>query len=256
MSDFLPICEEAARVGGEVLREWAGRIAAREKAPADLVTEADFASQEAIRKFLASRHPEHDFLGEEGEQEQPRSSPYRWIVDPLDGTTNYVHGLPNYGVSVALEKDGEIIAGVVFDPNFDECFAATAGGGAFLNGEHLQVSGVTNLSEALVAVSFAPKVRPNAPEIEHFLQVLPLCQAVRRMGSAALNLSYIAAGRLDGYWATTTHLWDVAAGMLILREAGGLFTGFQGEPFDPDRPSFIAAATSPLHAELRAALHP
>jgi len=250
MREFMEACEAAARAGGDVLQAWAGKIAAREKAPSDLVTEADVASQQKIRQFLTATFPDHDFLGEEGPRDEVRRSRFRWIVDPLDGTTNYVHGLPNYAVSIALEEDGRIVVGTVFDPVSGECFNVQRGAGAFLNGKRLEVSRVTELRQALLAASFAPGVKSTDPEIGDFLRILPRCQAVRRMGSAALNLCYVAAGRLDGYWATTTHLWDIAAGMLLVEEAGGVFTAFDGGPFDTSRADFVAASTPALHDQL------
>ncbi|MEK6236165.1 MAG: inositol monophosphatase [Planctomycetales bacterium] len=250
MSDLLEAAEEAARIGGEVLLRWAGKIAAREKAPADLVTEADLESQEKIREYLLGRFPDHDFLGEEGAPAEIRNSEFRWVVDPLDGTLNYVHGLANYSVSIALQQENRMIVGVVCDPLTGECFRAEENQGAFLNNQPLKTSGVDQLSQALVAASFAPQIQPGLPEVDAFLRVLFACQGLRRMGSAALNLCYVASGRMDGYWATSTHLWDVAAGMLILREAGGIFTAFDGQPFDLEKPNFIASANAPLHGQL------
>jgi myo-inositol-1(or 4)-monophosphatase len=251
MSEYLEVCEKAARLGGKVLLDWAGRFATREKAPADLVTDADLASQEAIRKFLLGTYPTHDFLGEEGGVSPKVASPYRWIVDPLDGTTNYVHQFPNYCVSIALEHAGEMLVGVVFDPTTNECYKASRGGGAWLNDKRLSVSAIDDVSKALVAVSFPNKVTKGSPDIDDFVEVLIAAQATRRLGSAALNLCYLAAGRFDGYWATNTKIWDVAAALLIVREAGGLFTDIDGAPFRPDRPSFLSASTKRLHDQLR-----
>jgi myo-inositol-1(or 4)-monophosphatase len=253
MADFITICEKAARAGGQVLLDWRGRFGVREKGPADLVTEADLAAQQTIREILLGEFPDHRFLGEEGESGSDRSesaSPYRWIVDPLDGTTNYVHQFPIYSVSVALEKAGEVIAGTVLNPVERQCFTAVAGGGAFLNGQPLQVSDVTNLGDALVAVSFGTKPARDSEEVERFLRVLPCCQAIRRFGSAALNLCYLAAGMIDAYWGTKTKAWDIAAGVLLIREAGGVVTGIEGEPFQLEVPRFAAAASQSLHREL------
>jgi len=250
MKDFLEACEHAARMGGKILLDWAGRFATREKAPADLVTDADLASQEAIRKYLLAVYPNHDFLGEEGGGSHKPGSPYRWVVDPLDGTTNYVHQFPNYCVSIALEHEGQPIVGVVFDPCSGECYRATRGGGAFLNGKRLAVSTVDDISKSMIAASFPTKVTKGSPDIDDFVEVLIAAQSVRRLGSAALNLCYVAAGRFDGYWATNTKLWDVAAAMLIVREAGGLFTDIDGQPFRSEHPSFLAASTPRLHGQL------
>lgn len=252
MHEYFTVCEQAARMGGRVLLDWQGRINPREKAPKDLVSEADLASQQAIYEIIHRAFPNHDFLGEEGDPSENAQleSEFRWIVDPLDGTINYVHRLPAFSVSVALECRGEVQVGVVYDPIADECFSAVRGAGAFLNGEKIYVSNCESLREALAAASFSAGVARDSEEISRFLDVLVKCQALRRMGSAALNLAYLATGRLDAYWATSVKVWDVAAGLLLVREAGGLISGVDGEPFDLSRPQFAAAATSALHTEL------
>ena len=271
MPDFLTVCEEAARAGGAVLLDWVERFTVREKAPADLVTEADVASQETVRRILLSAFPDHDFLSEEepavtdsattagASAGKSANSPptavesrFRWIVDPLDGTTNYVHRIPEFAVSLALERGGEVLVGCVFNPVAGECYTARRGGGAFLNGRRLAVSAATNLSQALVAASFPPKVEAGSRPLLDFNRVIIACQSIRRTGSAALNLCYVAAGRFDAYWARETKIWDVAAGSLIIQEAGGVITSFDGGPLRLDRPQFIAAATERLHRELRA----
>jgi len=249
MPDYISICEQAARAGGQVLRDWAGRFSVRQKGPADLVTEADFASQETIREILLCQFPEHGFIGEEGSATQTDAE-FRWIVDPLDGTTNYVHGLPQYAVSIALAQGENLLAATIYDPSADECFTAMAGGGAWLNGRRIGASSVADPSEALVAVSLPAKVRREGPEIALFTDVLLGTQAVRRMGSAALNLAYVAAGRLDASYATDTKAWDVAAGFLLVREAGGVVTALDGAPVELFRPRFLASANAGLHEKL------
>lgn len=257
IADYQRICDKAARAGGDVLRDWRGRFAVREKGPADLVTEADLASQDTIRQIVLGAFPDHGFLAEEGfvADESPRiagqKNDLRWIVDPLDGTTNYVHGVPNYAVSIALERNGDPLVGTVYDPTADECFSAAAGHGATCNGKTLHVSDVGRLSEAMIAVSFSAKVDRGDQEIGDFIEVMLKAQATRRMGSSALNLCYVAAGRFDAYWATTTKIWDIAAGALLVREAGGQITAIDGGPLILERPQFIAAATPALHRELR-----
>ena len=253
MPDFVQVCEKAARAGGEVLLDWQGRFAVREKGPADLVTEADVAAERRIREVILGEFPDHLVLGEEeagGETGTGTESPFRWLVDPLDGTTNYVHQLPMYSVSIALESAGRILAATVYNPADTECYVAGAGQGAYLNGRRLATSDVSRLRDALVAVSFGPAVVTDSAEVARFLQVLPTCQAVRRFGSAALNLCYLAAGRIDAYWATTAKNWDVAAGILMVQEAGGVVSGIDGAPFVLDRPRFAAAATTPLHQRI------
>jgi myo-inositol-1(or 4)-monophosphatase len=251
-ADYLRVCEEAVRSGGQVIQQWAGRIEVRKKGPADLVTQADIASQEVVRRIVLGAFPNHSFLGEESESNgnQPARAEYRWIVDPLDGTTNYVHGVPHYCVSLALERNGRLLVGAVYDPVLDECFTAAVGQGARLGGQPIHTSGVSELSEALAAVGFPPSVRADAPDLRLFLEMLPCCQAIRRTGSSALNLCYLAAGRFDLYWSYSTHIWDVAAGVLIVQEAGGRVTSPTGGEFSLEAAHFLAAATPALHARL------
>ncbi|MEX2139277.1 MAG: inositol monophosphatase family protein [Pirellulales bacterium] len=250
--EFATVCEQSARAGAAVLREWKGRFRAREKGPSDLVTEADEASQEAVRRVILAAFPDHDVLGEEDTAPLVRRSPYRWIVDPLDGTTNYVHGVPNYAVSIALEHEGLLLVGTVYDPSTDECFTAVRGQGARLNGEPLRVSATDDLELALVAVSFPARVVAGSRPMVDFEKVIVRARAVRRTGSAALNLCYVACGRFDAYFARETKSWDVAAGALLVSEAGGTITGIDGREFSVDRPKFIAAGSAKLHAELLA----
>lgn len=264
MSEFLTVCEQAARAGGEVLLHWLGRIEAKEKGPNDLVTEADLAAQAVVKEYLLSHFPDHDFVGEEdirpapgeaGELAAPPSkSDYCWVVDPLDGTTNYVHGMPGFAVSIALLHKGSMIAGAVYDPLLKECFSSAKGQGATLNGKSLKTSQCKRLQDALLAVSFAPNVPRGSVEVARFIEGLHSSQAIRRLGSAALNLCYVAAGRLDGYWASSVKIWDVAAGLLILAEAGGIATDFSGGPIDLHRPKLAVSASPELHAELLALL--
>jgi myo-inositol-1(or 4)-monophosphatase len=262
MPDFLPICVEAAQAAGQVLLDWQTRFSVREKGKNDLVTEADLAAQETVRGIVLKAFPGHDFLGEEDAAackatHQPlpeRRSPYRWIVDPLDGTANYVHHMPAYAVSVALEHAGELLCGCVFDPTSNECYTAIREGGAKLNGRPIRVSSCHSLESAMVAVSFPPNVPRGSIEIARFVEVLHAAQSIRRLGSAALNLCYIGAGRLDSYWATSVSAWDVAAGVLIVREAGGIVTDISGEPLEIDRPELVGASSPELHAEVMQAL--
>lgn len=177
-------------------------------------------------------------------------SNYRWIVDPLDGTTNYVHNLPGFTVSIGLERGGAIVAGVVYDPTLDECFVASLGGGAFLNGRPLQTSRCRLLREAMVAASLSPRIERDTLEIAGFMEVLIACHSLRRLGSAALNLCYTAAGRLDAYWAMSAKVWDIAAGILIVSEAGGVVTDVAGSPLKLADPRCACSATPELHAEL------
>jgi myo-inositol-1(or 4)-monophosphatase len=250
IAEFGQICEQAARAGGKVLRELAGRVRAREKGPADLVTEADTASQRVIKSVLLGAFPDHGFLAEENESVPAGPNGLRWIVDPLDGTTNFVHGIPHYAVSIGLERSGKPLVGVIFDPTCDACFVAAAGEGAFLNRMPLHVSPTAVLSQAIVANSFPPLVERKSPEVLRFLDVLTRSRATRRTGSTALNLCSVAAGQFDAFWSYAAKPWDVAAGAVIVAEAGGVFTGPGGRDFDLNEASFVAAATPTLHAEL------
>lgn len=250
--NFLDACEAAARAGGRELHEWQGKFAMRQKGVADYVTDADLASQEAVRKVIFDRFPDHAFVGEE----QPAtSSPGRenqltWIVDPLDGTTNYVHGYPHYAVSVALARGSQLLVGAIYDPVSDQCFIAAAGSGAWCNGKRLRTSNVSNSSAALVAVSLPARVPRDSPDLFDLVEAVHRCQAVRRSGSAALNLAYVASGALDAFWATHIHPWDVAAGVLLVIEAGGIVTARDGTEFNLWRPQFLAACGRELHADL------
>jgi myo-inositol-1(or 4)-monophosphatase len=250
LNRFLIVAERAARVGGLVLQDWRGRFSVREKGPADLVTDADEASQEAVRAVILAEFPAHDVLAEEDRALALRRSDYRWVVDPLDGTTNYVHGVPHYAVSVALEHNGQLVAAAVYDPCADECFTAVHREGARLNRRPMRASDTTALSEALVAVSFPAIVEPGSRPLVDFEKLVVQARAVRRSGSAALNLAYVAAGRFDAYSARETRPWDVAAGALLVQEAGGSIVGIDGRPFTIEKPQFIATGTAELNATL------
>jgi len=273
-ADALQICETAAHAGGRVLLDWVGRFGVSNKGPRDLVTEADFASQREIRQIVLGAFPDHGFIGEESLPEyaadgQPGSQPgshqaaggppLRWMVDPLDGTSNYVHGFPAWCVSIALARGDEILVGTVYDPVRDECFTAQLGGGAWLNGKPIAVSGCVLLSESLVALSFPPHVSTESVPVADFLAVVPHVHSARRTGSTALNLAWLACGRLDAFWVRKIACWDVAAGLLIFREAGGRLSGFAEGPaalewVSLDQPAFIAACTLEVLAELRTRL--
>ncbi|MGE0757183.1 MAG: inositol monophosphatase family protein [Pirellulaceae bacterium] len=259
--DFAHVAEQAARTGGRVLMDLLGRAKVREKGPKDLVTEADTTAQRVIREIVLNAFPGHDFLGEETPLESTLScdSPGagvqpRWIVDPLDGTANYVHGLPGFAVSIGLELRGKVIAGVVYDPRLDECYMAASGCGAFLNGRRLRTSACERLSQAMVAASFPPNIDRSAPDIPRFVEILVRCHSLRRLGSAALNLCYVASGRLDAYWTTGCKAWDVAAGVLMVSEAGGVVTDIDGGELRLDAPVLAVASTVALHAEFVGAL--
>ncbi len=249
--ELLETAEQAARIGGRILEEWRPKFTAREKSPRNLVTEADFASERAIFEFIHERYPDHRFLGEEGLNRDEGDSPYRWVVDPLDGTSNYVHGFPYYAVSIAVEDSGELLAGAIYDPNRDEMFSAARGAGATLNGEPIGVSDRSDLSEALCMASLPVKSDRSHPAVQRFLKVLEAAQHVQRTGSAALNLCAVASGRIEAFWSESLMPWDMAAGVLIVREAGGRVTQLRETPFALDVPDLLATNGTAVHGLLR-----
>jgi len=258
ITDLLTTCEAAARAGGRELIAWRGRFETREKGASDYVTDADLAAQAAIQQVIAARFPDHDFIGEEHPPEKypDRADQMSWIVDPLDGTTNYVHDFPFYAVSVAVARGSELLAGVVYDPIVDRCFAAAVGQGAWCNGDKLRSSAAKHVGDALVAVSLPARVRRDASDLMDFVAATQVCQGVRRTGSAALNLANVASGAFDAFWASHIQPWDVAAGVLLVREAGGVVTARDGREFNLWEPHFIAAAGRELQGELLKSLTP
>ncbi len=205
---FLSAAKAAARSAGRVLVEMLETAAVREKSPKDLVTDADVAAQKIIHSSLMQRFPTHRFLGEESDDAYAKvdldrlaSDEWCWVVDPIDGTANYVHRLPNFAVSIGLVRGGESEVGVVYDPMADEMFSAIRHRGAWLNDKPIKTSSCTTMDQALIAASFPPNIQRGSIEVEQFLEVLVAAQSVRRLGSAALNLCYVGCGRLDGYWA-------------------------------------------------------
>jgi myo-inositol-1(or 4)-monophosphatase len=255
---LLDTCEAAARAGGRELVAWQGKFRSREKGVADLVTDADIASQHAIRRVIADTFPDHAFVGEEqtDEASNKRSDGPTWVVDPLDGTTNYVHGYPQYAVSVAVAQGNQVLAGAIYDPVRDECYSAALGQGAWQDRVPLCASKVSEPAAALVAVSLPARVSRDSPDLLDFIEAAEACQAVRRSGSAALNLANVAAGSLDAFWATHIQPWDVAAGVLLIREAGGIVTARDGSEFHLWNPHFLIAATPELHRSMLGLLRP
>ena len=195
------------------------------KGPGDFVSKADREAERILKEELMAGRPNYGWLGEETGETEGTDPTRRWIVDPLDGTTNFLHGLPHWAVSVALEHKGEIVAGVVFDAAKDELFFAEKGLGAYMNDQRLRVSGRRSLIECIFATGVPFGGRPTLPAtLQDLARLMPVCAGVRRWGAAALDLAYVAAGRVDGYWERGLNAWDVAAGLLLVREAGG-FTG-------------------------------
>jgi myo-inositol-1(or 4)-monophosphatase len=221
-----------AREAGALLMEhFDQHIKIEYKGDADLVTAADRKSEALIRQRIRALWPTHDILGEE-EGLRDTGSEYRWYVDPLDGTTNFAHGFPVFCVSMALQHKNQTVAGVCFDPTRNELFAAERGNRAFLNDATIHVSKIEKLKESLVATGFPSHKRHKNPNIHFYHQITLRTHGVRRAGSAALDLCYVAAGRLDGFWEFNLNPWDTAAGVLILEEAGGRVTNFAGGPFE------------------------
>lgn len=259
MQSPLEAASEAARAGGKILREQLGRASVREKAPSDLVTTADIASQQAIERLLRSRFPQFEFLGEEStdqERDSARASGKpMWVVDPLDGTANFVHRLPSFSVSIALVEGEEPLTGVVYDPLIDVLYSAQKGGPVAKNGKPIRASGCEEIGHAMVCCSFRPGVKRDDIEVGQFLNVLERSQSLRRLGSAALNLCYLAEGCLDAYWANSVKAWDVAAGYLIAKSAGVQFTNTDGSPFDMWNPKFVASASPSLQASMLSCLN-
>lgn len=247
--ELLQVALQAAQSGGSVLQDWIGRFSVKEKRRADLVTEADHASQQRIHEIIVERFPDHGFLGEEGLNLETDSA-YRWIIDPLDGTSNYVHGFPYYAVSIGVCRDEQLVAAVIFDPNRDETFAATAGGGATLNGRSIETSGEIDLSMAMAMASLPVGADQTDPAVRRFLNSMSHLQTVQRSGSAALNLACVASGRIDAFWSTSLKPWDVAAGVLIVQEAGGVVGNLHGETIDIMVPSLLAASTETIQQQL------
>lgn len=248
---LLETAVEAARRGGEVLLERYHRTREVDTKTndADLVTDADRASEAVVAGLIRARHPDHALLAEEGTRGGPEGR-YRWVVDPLDGTVNYAYRIPHWCVSVAVEDDAGPVVGVIFDPLRDELFVAARGGGATLNGAPLAVRDTDRLSDALLVTGFAYDRGDRARNVPVFSRFAVECRGIRRLGSAALDLAYVAAGRLHGYWELGLKRWDVAAGLLLVAEAGGLATGFEdGErPLDTGR---VVAAGPGLHPRMR-----
>jgi myo-inositol-1(or 4)-monophosphatase len=228
---MIQLAIEAALEAGKFLKHSVGNIRTVETKlgqETNLVTEIDKKSEELIIGMIRKKHPGHDFLAEESGSHD-RKSEYRWIIDPLDGTLNFTHGVPMYSVSIAVEHRGEIIAGVVYEPNLGDLFTAEKGKGALLNGKPIHVSKVDRLIESMLVTGFPYTIRDNPDNaVQHFVNMLMKAQAIRRLGSAAVDLSYVACGRFEGFWEVSLSPWDMAAGVLLVQEAGGRFTDFSG----------------------------
>ncbi len=232
-SKFLSAAWRAARAAGEIIHDqWQKQRSIDYKGPIDLVTSVDRAAERGIVEILLSEFPEHSILAEEETEISGKAKDYRWIIDPLDGTTNFAHGYPQVSVSIAVEFCGQIIVGLVYDPLRRECFRAVKGQGATLNEASIRTSVVHELDKALLATGVPYDRRENADfYLTFFRGFLTRCQGIRRGGSSALDLCYVASGRLDGFWELKLKPWDIAAASLIVAEAGGSLSDFSGKAF-------------------------
>ena len=247
--EFADVAQGIAREAGALLKGFYEKgVTAEYKGDVDLVTEADKASEKLIRERLHTAFPMHGVYGEEGTRDRMESE-YRWYVDPLDGTTNFAHGFPAFCVLLGLERrraglaadqDGEMVAGVTYDPLRDEMFVAEKGKGAWLNGRQIHVSKVKTLQESLTATGFPSQKRHGSPNIHFYQQITLRSHGVRRAGSAGLDLAYVACGRLEGFWEFNLNPWDTSAGVLLVEEAGGTVSHFDGGTFTLDSREVLA----------------
>jgi len=248
-SGFVVRAAEIAREGGALLMQYFARhVVIEYKGDADLVTIADRTSEKLLVERIHETWPDHDILGEEGTLTRSGSD-YRWYVDPLDGTTNFAHGYPVFCLSLGLEFRGELIAGVIYDPTRDELFAAEKGKGATLNGRPIRVSKIAKVAESILGTGFPSHKRHKNPNIYFYHQLTLRSHGVRRAGSAALDLACVASGRFDGFWEFNLNPWDTAAGIVLVREAGGKITDFSGGPFDISSRE-VLASNGLIHQEL------
>jgi len=250
----------AAKAGEWILSKLGNYSSLKTKySPHDLVTEVDQGSEKLIRRLIQTHFPEHSFLGEEGVEPGPEASAkavesvmndeYLWIIDPIDGTTNFVHGFPFFSVSIALAYRGEIIVGVIYDPSRDELFVAEKGKGAYVRGRRMQVAPQQKLSESLLATGFPPNRDALGSNIKGIQALVPKVRNIRSAGSAALHLAYVAAGRLNGFWEIGLNAWDIAAGALLVQESGGLVTDTAGNPYTLAVRN-VVASNGHIHDEL------
>jgi myo-inositol-1(or 4)-monophosphatase len=245
----LELAERAARAAGDVLMSYFGRAAeglASKTSPTDPVSDADREAERTIRELLLSEHPDDGLLGEEGSRSSSESG-RTWIVDPLDGTVNFLYGLRAWAVSIALEDQDGLAAGVVFNPVSGECFSAVRGAGASVNGKPLRVTQCPTLDRAMVATGFSYEAERRREQAQLLVELLPRIRDLRRAGAAALDLAFVAAGRVDAFYERGLKRWDEAAGRLLVQEAGGVTADLEGEPH-----GVVAAATPPLLDELKA----
>ena len=250
MNPYLEVAVEAALEGGSILlAEFDRPVSISYKGEVDLVTQADRRSEQAVVSRLRNSFPTHTIVAEEGGGVQS-DSPFHWYVDPLDGTTNFAHGYPCFAVSIGLEEAGELLVGAIYQPVSKELFTAVRGEGASLNQKTIHVSQVPSLATSLVATGFPSVKRARNPNIYYYWDFTMRSHGVRRDGSAALDLAAVACGRFDGFWEFGLHPWDTAAGVLLVREAGGMATTFTGQPYRPGDPDTLAS-NGHIHEEMK-----
>jgi myo-inositol-1(or 4)-monophosphatase len=246
---FLETAAEIARESGALLANYfERRIGYQLKGDFDLVTEADRASEALVIERLRNHFPSHAVVGEETGSHEG-SSDYRWYVDPLDGTTNFAHGFPVFNVTLGLERAGEMVCGVIYDPTRNEMFTAERGTGAYLNNRRIHVSKVNRLEDSLVATGFPSRRRHQSVNVYFYHQLAMASHGVRRAGAAAIDLAYVACGRLDAFWEFGLNPWDMAAGVLMVEEAGGRITDMNGQPHNLRSPHLLADNTA-IHGEM------
>lgn len=250
MNPYLETALEAARAGGRILlTEFDHPAKISYKGEVDIVTEADRRSEEAVVGLLRTHFPTHSIVAEEGGG-QESDSPFRWFVDPLDGTTNFAHGYPCFAVSIGLEEAGELLVGVIYQPVTGELFTAVKGEGAYLNQKPIHVSSIDRLGTSLLVTGFPSAKRSSSPNIHYYYDFTMRSHGVRRDGSAAMDLAAVACGRFEAFWEFGLHPWDTAAGVLLVREAGGTVTTLSGQPYRPgDRETL--ASNGRIHEEMR-----
>ncbi|MCF1466387.1 inositol monophosphatase [Agrobacterium vitis] len=243
-SALLNVMVQAAVKAGKSLSRDFGEVQNLQvsvKGPGDFVSQADMKAEKLVREDLLKARPTYGFLGEEGEEIKGTDGAHRWIVDPLDGTTNFLHGIPQFAVSIALERNGEIVAGVIFNPATDELYTTEKGGGAFLNDRRIRVGARKALSDCVIGCGMPHLGKGNhGKALLELRHVMGEVAGVRRMGAAALDLAYVACGRFDGFWETGLHAWDIAAGLLLIREAGGFVSDMAGGTDSLDRGDIVA----------------
>ena len=244
-ADINVMIQAALKAARGLVRDFGeiGNLQVSKKGPADFVSNADLKADKTLREELTKSRPKFGFLTEEGEDVVGEDSASRWIIDPLDGTTNFLHGIPHFAISIALEKNQEIVAGVIYDPIKDELFWAEKGIGSFMNDRRIRVSERNIFSECLFATGIPFKGHGNMDQfIKELIPLMQETSGVRRFGAAALDLAYVAAGRFDGYWERDLKPWDVAAGILLVREAGGYVTEIDAKPATPYSKSIVTAS--------------